>query len=200
MRNAAFAVAALLFLAPLAGRAEPAEWHLDPNHTTLAFSVRHLGLSKVRGEVRQFDAAIRADSKTGLLTSVQATAKTGSVDTGNAKRDAHLRGDDFFAAKRFPEMKLATRAIKWEGNRFVAEADLTIRDVTRAVTFTGELSGPLAVDFGDGKQLRAGYQARTTINRRDFGLTFSGLAEGVAVVGDEVELTLDVQASRRLAE
>ncbi|HEY3546837.1 MAG TPA: YceI family protein [Propionicimonas sp.] len=193
MRKAA--LWAVVALVSSSAHAKEAEWHLDKAHTSIGFSVRHLGLSTVRGELKDFDATILADGATGRIVSVKAAAKAGSIDTGNEKRDSHLRSDDFFAADKFPTLSFATKSIQWNGAQFTAVVELTIRDVTKPVTFTGEVIGPRTLDFGDGKQLRVGYSAKAKINRKDFGLRFNKIAEGVAVVADEVEITIDLQAS-----
>lgn len=187
----------ILFSAGYA-QAEPVAWSLDKAHSHIGFSVRHLAITNVRGEFKDFDATVMADAKTGKITSVEATAKTASVDTGVEKRDAHLRKDDFFDSEMYPTMSLVTRSIKFSGKKFTATVDLTIRDVTKTVTFKGEMLGPEKVNFGDGEQFRVGYQAEATINRKDFGLKFGAITEGVAVVGDSVKITLEVELWRKL--
>jgi polyisoprenoid-binding protein YceI len=170
------------------------EWQIDPNHCEIGFVARHLAFAKVRGQFKSFTATVQADSKTGKLASVKASADTASVDTDNEKRDNHLRSDDFFAASKFPKLTLETQSIKWTGDKFTAVVKLTLRGVTRNVTFEGEQLGVRTVNFGQGAQQRAAYEARATIKRQDFGLNFSGAAEGLAIVGDEVEIQLQVEA------
>ncbi|MFC1610254.1 YceI family protein [Myxococcota bacterium] len=181
----------------LEARAGTVKWNLDKAHSEIGFSVRHLAITNVKGKLKDFDAEILADEK-GWLVSVAATVKTSSINTDNAKRDDHLRSDDFFNAAKYPHLSLKTRSIKWDGSEFEAVVDLTIRNVTKPVTFKGELIGTHNVNFGDGDQIRAGYQAQATINRHDFGLKFNRLAEGVAVVGDKVKITLEIEMSRKL--
>ena len=191
----------LTLITMAAGTAHAAKevpWNLDPLHTTIGFSVRHLAITKVRGELKEFGAKIWADAKTAKVTRVEATAKTASIDTGLEKRDQHLRSEDFFAADKYPTLKIVTKDVRWKGNKVTAKADLTIRNITKTVTFKGELLGVQKVDFGDGPQLRAGFSLETTINRHDFGLKFSKLAEGVAVVGDRVTIQIDAEISRSL--
>lgn len=174
-------------------------WSIDKAHTTVGFSARHLGISKVRGQFKNFDGNFAGDETSGKLSKVEAEVETKSVDTGIAKRDDHLRSDDFFNAEKFPKLKFKAKSIEWKGNNFVAKVELTMRDVTKTVDFNGELLGVQKVDFGDGPQLRAGYTATAKVNRKEFGLKFSSLAEGVAVVADEVEITIDLQVSHKLA-
>lgn len=94
--------------------------------------------------------------------------------------------------------KLKSKSIQWAGNKFTAKVELTIRKVTKEVVFTGELLGVQKVNFGEGAHMRAAYEATATINRKDFGLSFSGLAEGIAIVGDTVTLELSAEVSRPL--
>ncbi|MET0385488.1 MAG: YceI family protein [Polyangiales bacterium] len=166
------------------------EWTIDATHSTIGFTSRHLGFAKVNGHFEKFHGVLKADPKTARLVSIDATAETASIDTGIEKRDAHLRSDDFLNAEKFPQLKLATRAIKWNGSKFTAQVDLTIRDVTKSIPFKGELLGVHEVDFGHGKQLRAGYEASATINRKDFGLKWNAVTEGVAVVADAIDISL----------
>lgn len=181
-----------------AAYAQEMTWNLDKAHSEVGFLVKHLAISNVRGKFTDFDAVIKADSKTGRISELSATAKVNSVNTGIEKRDTHLKSDDFFAAAKFPTLTLKTKSITWTGNTFTAVADVTMRGVTKPVTFTGELAGPQKVDFGDGPQVRAGYHVTAMLNRKDFGLAFGGLAEGVAVVADEVKIIIDTEISHKL--
>ena len=193
-----FSIIAVPIFLSVTAHAAPVPWALDKAHTRVGFSVRHLAITNVHGQFHDFDAVLTAEPDSGKLTSVQATATTTSVDTGIKARDEHLRGDDLFNAERFPTLRLESRSIRWDKDRFTAEVDVTLRDVTRRVLFTGELVGVRKVDFGQGPELRAGYEASATINRQDFGLRFNRVAEGTAVVGYEVILVLAIQMSRRL--
>lgn len=194
---AAIAVGALTAL-PMQAAAEPVEWQLDKAHTKVGFVATHLGFSKVDGHFNKFDAKIKADDKTGKITSLEATAYTDSVDTGIAKRDGHLKSNDFFLAKKYPKLTLTTRSIKWRGDSFTAKASLTLRGVTQPVTLKGKLLGKGRANLGAGDQIHAGYEAKTTISRKKFGLKFSKVSEGLAVVGDEVEIVLNAEIVRKL--
>jgi polyisoprenoid-binding protein YceI len=174
--------------------AQSAAWTADPTHSEVTFTARHLGFAKVRGSFKSFSAKVEADAK-GKITKLAAEADAKSVDTGVAKRDEHLRSDDFFNAEKFPKLKLDLKSIKWKGNKFTATVALTIRDVTKDVQFTGELLGVQTVNFGAGPHQRAAYEAHATINRKDFGLKFAGVAEGISIVGDEIELELRLEIS-----
>jgi polyisoprenoid-binding protein YceI len=182
-----------LLLVAGAAQAQSADWTLDPAHTHVGFTARHLGFAKVRGELRKFSATAQADAKSGKLTALSAVAEAASVDTGVPKRDGDLRTDDFFSAAQFPSLKLVLKSVKWKGAAFTAVVALTLRDVTKDVKFTGELLGVQTVDFGRGRQQHAAYEAHATINRKDFGLKFNGLAEGISIVADEVEIDLEAE-------
>ena len=189
--------AAAFFTAGLA-QAAPAEWSLDRAHSEVGFKVRHLGIANVRGHFKTFDAKVLADAKSGRVTSVEATAQAASIDTGVEKRDGHLRSDDFFNAEKYPTLKATLSDLRWKGNKVEGKAKLTIRDVTKTVPVTGELLGTHKVNFGDGDQIRAGYTFTTTVNRKAFGLRFNAMAEGVAVVADEVTIEIQLEISRRI--
>ncbi len=174
-------------------QAQASAWNLDPAHSHIGFTARHLAFAKVHGEFTKFSAKLEADSKTGKLTKLEAEAEAKSIDTGVEKRDNDLRSDNFLAADKFPTLKLVLKSIKWKGNAFTATVALTIHGTTKNVKFEGELEGMHTVDFGHGPQRRAGYEAHAKINRKDFGLTFSGLIEGIAIVSDQVELNLEAE-------
>jgi polyisoprenoid-binding protein YceI len=168
------------------------EWQLDAAHSNVGFTARHI-VSKATGQFKKFSAVIKADPKTAKLSSLEATVETASIDTGIEKRDAHLKGDDFFNSEKYPQLKLSAKSFKWNGNKFTATTDLTIRDVTKPVTFKGELIGVHAANFGQGAHQRAGYEATATVNRKDFGLKWAMVTEGLAVVGDNVDININVE-------
>jgi polyisoprenoid-binding protein YceI len=184
---------ALMMSAP--AFAQPVAWTVDPGHSEVGFIARHLAFAKVRGKFKVFSAQIEADAKTGKITKLVAEAETKSVDTGITKRDEHLRSDDFFNAEKFPKAKLELKSIKWSGNKFSAVVALTIRDVTKDVKFEGELLGVQTVNFGQGAHQRAAYEATAKIKRQDFGLKFAAVTEGISIVGDEVEIHIQVETS-----
>ena len=188
----AFAVVAL-FVGTV--HAQPTPWTLDKNHSHIGFTARHLGFAKVRGEFKKFDTTVTADKKTAKITALEATVDANSVSTDNEKRDNHLRGDDFFAASKYGTIKLLLKSISWNGNAFTAVVALTIRNTTKDVVFKGELLGVQTVNFGQGAHRRAAYEATATINRKNFGLSFNGLAEGTALVSDDVEINLEAEFS-----
>ncbi len=193
MKNVKYLALAVLILTATANAANESEWQLDAAHSSVAFSVKHLGISKVTGSFKEFSGKILADDATGKITAIEGEVKVKSVNTGIDARDNHLKAADFFDAEKFPTMKLKTTSIVIKGSEITAVADLTIKNTTKSVTFKGEFLGARAVDMGQGKTMRAGYSVSTIINRQDFGLKFNKLAEGVSVVGDEVKITLEAE-------
>ena len=183
-----------------AGAEEKAvEWQLDKSHSVIGFSARHLGISKVKGHFEEFEAvSVKADPQSGKIAYVEAVAKAGSVNTGIDKRDGHLRSADFFDADKYPDIRLKTTSITWDGDKISIVTDFTMKGVTRTVTFTGEYLGAVKADFGQGVTQRSGYSVEAVVNRKDFGLNFNMLAEGVSVVSDEVRLQLEVEIWRAL--
>jgi polyisoprenoid-binding protein YceI len=196
MNKQTLTLSAVLLLATTA-EAQPVAWTFDPGHSHIGFSARHLGFAKVRGQFQKISANITADAKTAKITALEAEADAASVDTGIQKRDDHLRSDDFFNAEKFPKLRMVLKTIKWSGKKFTATVALTIRDITKDVKFQGELLGVQTINLGQGPHQRAAYEAHATINRKDFGLKFAGVAEGVSLVGDEVELQLEVEMTTK---
>ncbi len=171
----------------------PGTWSIDPTHSDVSFSVRHMMVSKVRGTFRRFDAEL-VIAENLSDSSVNATIDVGSFDTGNAERDAHIRSADFLDLERYPTMTYRSTAIHPEGDRFVVDGELTLHGVTRPVALQLEVGGVTTDPYGN---LRLGLSATTEINRRDFGIDVSmPLEAGGVVVGDKVNITLDIAAIR----
>lgn len=170
-------------------------YKLDPYHSAAEFSVKHMMVSNVKGHFRDLDAVIEIDEAEPANSSVQATIQTASVDTGVEMRDNDLRSDNFFDSEQFPVMSFRSTKVEKVGEEeWRLSGDLTIRGVTRTVTFDTEFEGK-GPDF-EGKE-RVGFSAQTSISRKDFGLTYNALLEtGGAVVGDKVKITLNVEAVR----
>jgi polyisoprenoid-binding protein YceI len=166
----------------------------DPAHSSIAFVTRHLGFTKVRGTFGDFEAAIRMEPGDLESLETEATIKTESVDTRAADRDTHLRSADFFKTDEFPTLTFRSTGVRdIEGDSFTLVGELTIRDVTQKVeldaTFLGEGTDPWGGD-------RVGFEARTTINRKDYGLMWNQVLEaGGVLVSDTVEIELDIQAT-----
>lgn len=168
-------------------------WTIDPAHSVVGFSVRHL-MSKVRGRFTTFDASI-VTTDDPAESSVTASIDLRTVETGIGMRDDHLRSADFFDVENTPTMRFASTGLRHDGETWVLTGDLTIRNVTRSVDIELEFLG---VDpTGLQGEARIGFEGRTTIKRSDFDLSFGLAVDGSkVVVGDRVTVTLDVQASR----
>lgn len=179
--------------APAAAAAAPATWNIDPVHSELTFRVRHL-TGRVRGTFAQWSGSIVVDP--AQLDAGKATVeiKTASVDTDNADRDKHLASPDFFDAAKYPSMTFASRSVKVTGKTIELAGDLTIKGVTKPVVLKGTYGGTITDPWG---AERIAFEAGTTINRREFGLTWSKLVEGVALVGDEITIDLAVEAVKQ---
>lgn len=172
---------------------EPSRWEADQAHSGLSFSVRHLGLTRVRGRFERFEAAIIVGSSLSE-TVIEASVDMTSVNTNNADRDAHLLSTDFFNVDAHPTIDFRSTAIAGAGQDWVLNGDLTINGITRAlelpVTFTG------LAPFGDVPH--AGFEAAGELRRSDFGIEFGLLPgpAGVIVISDVVKFDLDLQFVR----
>lgn len=166
-------------------------WELDTAHSQVQFSVRHMMISTVRGKFLQFAANAQIDAADLSKAQVEATAEVASIDTGDAQRDGHLKSPDFFDAEKFPQLRLVTRSIQKNGDKVQVEADLTIRDVTRSVTFQGEALGPAQDPWGAS---RVGVHLATEIEREEFGLGWNQVLEaGGVLVGKKVKIEIDAE-------
>jgi polyisoprenoid-binding protein YceI len=167
-------------------------WEIDPSHSTVGFSARHLMVSKVRGRFTSFNGTITiADDQES--SSVAVSIDTPSIDSRDDNRDAHLRSADFLDVETWPTMTFASTALHvLPGDRFEVDGDLTIRGVTRRVRLTGEFTGVQRDPWGG---TRAGFEARTEFSRRDFGLEWNVPLDGGGVlVGDRVSVELEIEA------
>ncbi len=191
MKTRLLLFAALLLAAFAIPVENPTSWSIDAAHSSISFKVRHLGISNVRGEFLAYDAEILMDGADLSTLSVNASIETASIDTGNERRDGHLRSDDFFAAEEFPSMTFTSTGVtEVEGNKFQLSGDLTIRDVTQTIVLEGEFLGTASMGDSD----RAGFEATTTINRTEFNLSWDRLTEaGGLVVGHDVEIILELE-------
>ncbi|MGY1899730.1 YceI family protein [Nocardia gipuzkoensis] len=168
-------------------------WAIDPAHSTLGFSVRHLMVSKVRGRFTDFSGKLVIGEDGSA--SAEAEIRVESVTTDNEQRDAHLRTADFFQAEQFPVATFKSTGFRVNGDDFVVDGEFTIRGVTKPVSLEVEFLG---VNPGMGHGPVAGFEAKTVINRRDFGITIDmPLPDGGAVIGDKITLTLEVEVGQQ---
>lgn len=167
----------------------PGAWNFDPAHSDVEFTVRHAGISKVRGNFEDVSASLVV-AEPAENSSVTATVQMASIDTRNADRDGHVKGADFFDVENYPTMTFASTSIVSEGEEFTLNGDLTIKGETRPVSFKGEFGGVAVDPFG---AQRAGFSATATISRKDFGITWNAALEtGGVLVSDKVAISLDV--------
>jgi polyisoprenoid-binding protein YceI len=169
-------------------------WAPDPAHSAVGFRIRHLGITWVNGTFKQWTADVRYDPANPEAASVVARIQTASIDTDNERRDNDLRSSNYLAVDSFPEITFTSRKVERAGEgRLRITGDLTLRGVTRAVVLDTEVGGVLATSRGR----RAAFTATTTIRRQDYGITLNNLMEGAQVVGDDVRITIDIEARER---
>lgn len=194
MKSLLLLATSLAALSASAAEYKPGNYDVDPAHTKIGFEVPHLVISTVEGHFNKFTG--KADLADKFEKSKFSVAvETASVDTGVAKRDEHLKSPDFFDVAKFPEMKFDSTLVKGKPESFKLTGDLTIHGVTKKVTFDAKYLG--AVNDGMGNEKTA-FTAKAKINRKDFGLKWSGMMEAGPVVGDEVTLDLRVEAGHPL--
>lgn len=166
-------------------------WTIDPAHSEVGFTVRHLMVSKVRGKFKAFGGElVTADDP--QASSVRATIDLASIDTGNADRDAHVRSADFFDTESNHTMSFVSTGVRANGSDYVLDGELTIRDITKPVSLDLELGGFGPDPYGG---TRSGFTASGDIKRSDFGIDFNAVLEtGGVVLSDKVTLTLEIEA------
>lgn len=168
---------------------------IDPTHSSVGFAVKHLGVSTVKGQFNEFEGTIQFDETQPGALAVDVTVQVASIDTNQPKRDDHLRSADFFGVEQFPQITFKSVNVNKEGERYLVEGDLTIHGVTKRVTIPLEIAGPVKSPAGE--QI-IGLTGETTINRQDFGVSWSkNLDTGGLVVSDEVRILVEVEAIRK---
>jgi len=167
-------------------------WAIDPVHSEVSFTVRHMMVSKVRGRFDKFEGTI-ITAENPLASSVTATVDLSTISTGQEQRDAHIRSADFFEVETHPTMTFTSTGVRRDGDDFLLDGDLTIKGVTRPVTFKLEVSGFGPDAYGG---TRVGFSATTEINRMDFGVSFNGPIPGVpggVAVSEKVNINLEIE-------
>jgi polyisoprenoid-binding protein YceI len=166
-------------------------WTIDPVHSDVAFTVRHMMVSKVRGHFTRMEGQIVTGADP-LASTVTATIDLDSIDTNNAQRDDDLRSANFFEVDKYPGMTYRSTAIRHSEDGFDVDGELTLHGVTRPVTLALDVNGFTRDPFG---ATRAGFSATAEINRRDFGITFNAPMEGGGVVvGDKIQIFIEIEA------
>jgi polyisoprenoid-binding protein YceI len=167
---------------------------LDATHTRLGFSARHAMVTTVRGAFAGFEGTATVDTANPANSKVELSIDVNTVETGVADRDGHLKSGDFFDAETFPKITFSSSSVERDGNEWAITGDLTIKDVTKPVTIVFEETGSAQDPFGN---LRVGFEGGTTINRKDWGLTWNAALEtGGVLVSEKVKLEFDVSAIR----
>lgn len=168
-------------------------WAIDPVHSSINFSVRHLMVSKVRGSFETFSGAVTiAEDGT---PSVSATIDVNSINTRNEQRDAHVRSADFFDAEHYPTATFVSTAVRPDGDDYVVDGDFTLKGVTKPVSLKLEFNG---VNPGMDQGAVAGFEASVVLNRKDFGIDIDmPLETGGTVVGDKITVTLEIEALKQ---
>lgn len=176
---------------PLMAQAEPARWNVDAEHSAIEFRVAHMVISKTTGRFMDYAGFIDMDAEAGTVKAIEATIKTGSVNTNHEKRDAHLRNTDFFDVEHYPTMTFKMKSYKKTSEGYTALGELTLHGVTKDITLTGHYNGTTKDPWGN---TRAGFSGEGKINRKDFGMVWNKtLDSGGLVVGDEVQIRLDIE-------
>ncbi len=168
-------------------------WAIDPVHSSIEFSVRHLMVSKVRGRFDKFSGAIVvAEDGTPSVTAEIAVA---SINTGNEQRDAHIKSADFFEVEKYPTATFTSTGVRANGDDYVLDGEFTLKGVTKPVSLALEFNG---VNPGMGHGEVAGFEASVVLNRKDFGVDLDlPLETGGTVVGDKVTITLEIEALKQ---
>jgi polyisoprenoid-binding protein YceI len=165
-------------------------WDIDATHSEVGFVVRHLVVTKVRGRFAKFSGKI-VTAENPLDSSVDISVDLDSITTNSDQRDGHLRSADFFEVESYPQMTYKATGARQDGEKFVLDGELSLKDVTKVVPLTFELNGFSADPWGG---TRAGFSATAQINRKDFNVNFDGVQNGLAVVGDKIEIHIEVEA------
>ena len=167
-------------------------WAIDPVHSEVSFTVKHMMVSKVRGRFDTFEGTI-VTGPDPLSSSVTASVDLSSVNTGQEQRDAHIRSADFFEVEKHPFMTFASTGVTPDGDRFLLVGDLTLKGVTKSVTFKLDVNGFGPDAYGG---TRVGFSATTEISRGEFGVNFNGPIPGVpggVAVSDKVTINLEIE-------
>jgi polyisoprenoid-binding protein YceI len=174
----------------------PNGWRFDLSHSAVTFRVRHLGISWVNGRFNTWNGSLVYDPANPTAASVNVRIQTNSVDTENERRDNDIRSGNYLAVDSFPEMTFVSKRVeRVDATHLRVHGDLTLRGVTKPVTLETEVLG--SMDGQRGK--RVAFTATTAINRHDFGVKFNRITEGAQVVGDEIRITIDIEATQPVA-
>lgn len=174
-------------------------WKIDPSHTRIEFSIKHMMIAKVRGWFETYDGTIHPETENLTASWVEGTVEVDSINTNDEQRDAHLRSADFFDVEKYPKMRFRSTRIESIGvAQYKVYGELTIKDITREVVFGVTDEGQAQDPWGN---WRWGLSASTKINRKDYGLSWNvALETGGWLVGDEVTITAEVELTQEQVE
>jgi len=177
----------------MATSAAAAPYSVDPSHTEVGFSIKHLMISNVKGRFNKFAGTFDFDPTKNQLNNIQVEIDTASIDTNEPDRDKHLRSNDFFGVEKYPKMTFKSDKVEYAGDKPVKTiGTLKIRDKSKTVTLDLDFHGTVTDAWGNNK---VAFTAATKINRKDFGITWNkALDKGGVTVGDEVSISIEGQA------
>ncbi|WP_210649644.1 YceI family protein [Nocardioides sp. SYSU D00065] len=168
------------------------DYTIDVSHSRLGFVARHAMVTKVRGQFGAFSGTAHVDESDPAASKVDISIDVTSIETGSADRDGHLKSADFFDAEQFPAITFTSTDVSRDGNEWTVAGDLTIKGVTKPVSIDFEQTGSARDPFGN---LRVGFEGETTINRKDWGLTWNAALEtGGVLVSEKIKLEFDISA------
>ena len=193
VRMAGFALALVLAVSTSAIGADV--YQIDPQHTDVGFSIRHMVINNVKGSFKDFAGTIEYDGTDPLTINAGGTIKAASIDTGIAGRDEHLRGADFFDVAKFPEITFQGERVEKQGDGFALIGKFSMHGVTKDISMPFTISGPIVDPYG---KTRIGIETSLILNRKDYGINWSKtLDNGGLVVGDEVKIEIGAEAVKQ---
>ena len=196
IRMAGWLAGAVLAVSACAMSAQTTQWKIDPMHSEADFAIKHMAISTVHGTFHGLSGTINFDPADVTKSSVEATIPVSTVDTGVTPRDNDLKSPRFFDAAQFPSMTFKSTSVRKDGDHYEVAGNLTLHGVTKPVVLKLEDLGKAQPGM-DGKSVHRGFTATTTIDRKDFGLTFNGtLKSGDAVLADDVRIEIDIDAAQ----
>lgn len=167
---------------------------VDPAHSRFGFVARHAMVTKVRGQFNQFEGTLRLDGDQPLASSGELVIEASSIDTRNADRDVHIRSNDFLAMEQYPQIVFRTTGLEGGADRYLVTGDLTVRGVTKPVTFEVAFTGAAVDPWG---QTRVGFEGAAVVNRKDWGVSWNtALEAGGVLVSEKVTLEFEISAIR----
>ena len=167
------------------------KWVIDPTHAEVAFKIKHLMISTVKGSFGEFEVTALTDGDDFSTAEINVKINAASINTGVADRDGHLKSPDFFDVEKYPSISFASKSFTGAGDEFTLNGDLTIKDVTKPVSLNVEFGGLMTDPWGN---VKAGFNVEGKINRKDFGLNWNAALEaGGVLVGEEVKLSAEIE-------